>query len=107
MVLAIHEEQNFIEWVADEKNGYVLVDFFAEWCGPCKRFSPTLERLSSEWKDVKFYKVDVEELQNVSEEEKVSAMPTFVLFNKGREVGRVTGASEEKVVQLLKQSTTF
>ena len=104
MVVQISEESKFIECVADENNGYVLVDFFAEWCGPCKRFSPTLQRLSTEWTDVKFYKVDVEILTNVSEEEKITAMPTFVLYFNGREVGRVSGANEEKVVNLLSKS---
>lgn len=105
MVVQISEESKFIELVADEKNGYVLVDFFAEWCGPCKRFSPTLQKLSTEWKNVSFYKVDVEELTNVTEEEKITAMPTFVLYFKGREVGRVSGAMEEKVVGLLSKSS--
>jgi thioredoxin 1 len=104
MVLEISEESKFIELVADEKNGYVLIDFFAEWCGPCKRFAPTLERLSTEWKNVAFYKVDVEVLTNVAEEEKISSMPTFVLYLNGREVGRVSGAIEEKVVGLLSNS---
>lgn len=104
MVVSITEEEKFIEFVADEKNGYVLVDFFAEWCGPCKRFAPTLERLSSEWTSVKFYKVDIEILDNVAEEEKITSMPTFVLYNNGREIGRVTGASEDRVLGLLLQS---
>jgi thioredoxin 1 len=104
MVVEISEESKFIELVADEKNGYVFVDFFAEWCGPCKRFSPTLERLSNEWSNVAFYKVDVENLVDVAEEEKISSMPTFVLYLNGREVGRVSGAMEEKVLNLLSKS---
>ena len=104
MVVEISQESKFIELVADEKNGYVLVDFFAEWCGPCKRFAPTLQRLSNEWKDVSFYKVDVENLVDVAEEEKISSMPTFVLYWNGRELGRVSGAVEDKVVALLSKS---
>lgn len=106
MVVEITEEIKFNEWVAEEKNGYVLIDFFAEWCGPCKRFSPTLEKLSKEWTNVTFYKVDVENLMNVSEEEKIASMPTFVLYFQGREVGRVSGAVEDKVVALLSKSQT-
>ena len=104
MVLAILDEEQFIKLVADDENGYVLVDFFAEWCGPCKRFAPTLEKLSKEWTNVNFYKVDIEILDNVAQEEKITAMPTFVLYLNGKEVGRVTGASEAKVVDLLSQS---
>jgi thioredoxin 1 len=104
MVVEITEESKFIEKVADEKNGYVLVDFFAEWCGPCKRFSPTLEKLSQQWTNVAFYKVDVENLTHVAEEEKISSMPTFVLYYNGREVDRISGALEEKLVALLSKS---
>jgi thioredoxin 1 len=104
MVLNIVDEENFIKLVADDENGYVLVDFFAEWCGPCKRFSPTLEKLSKEWTNVNFYKVDIEVLENVSEEEGITSMPTFVLYLKGKEVGRVSGASETKLVDLLSQT---
>jgi thioredoxin 1 len=104
MVVEISEESKFNEWVAYEKNGYVLVDFFAEWCGPCKRFSPTLERLSKEWTNVSFYKVDVETLVDVAEEEKIASMPTFILYLNGREVGRVSGAAEDKVIDLLSKT---
>ena len=104
MVVEISEESKFIELVADEKNGYVLVDCFAEWCGPCKRFAPTLERLSPEWSNVAFYKVDVEKLVDVAKEEKICSMPTFILYLKGREVERVCGAVEDKVLLLLSKS---
>ncbi len=104
MVVPITQEERFIELVGAEDTGYVLVDFFAEWCGPCKRFSPTLDRLSTEWTDVKFYKVDVEVLENVAKEENISCMPTFVLFHNGSEVGRVSGATESKLVELLNKS---
>jgi thioredoxin 1 len=86
------------------KSGYVLVDFFAEWCGPCKRFYPTLCKLSTQFPNVKFFKVDVEELEDKSEDANVKAMPTFILFNNGQQVGRVTGADEIKLITLLNQA---
>jgi thioredoxin 1 len=102
MVHEIETEKEFIEKVSEQK-GLILVDFYAQWCGPCKRFVPTLNRLSETWTAINFYKVDVDvpEFRNVVEEEEVSAMPTFLLYLDGAEVGRVTGADEVRLVRLL------
>jgi thioredoxin 1 len=104
MVVEITEESKFIELVADEKNGYVLVDFFAQWCGPCKQFSPTLERLSKEWPNVDFYKVDIENLTEVASQENIRSMPTFILYFNGIEVEKVIGASEKLLLKLLEKT---
>jgi thioredoxin 1 len=102
MVHEIETQDEFDEKVAETK-GLVLVDFYAQWCGPCKRFAPRLQQLSAMYTNVSFYKVDVEvdDLANVVRQESISAMPTFVLYRDGTEVGRVTGADENKLVSLL------
>jgi thioredoxin 1 len=96
MVHEIKTQVEFDEKVAKTK-GLVLVDFYAQWCGPCKRFAPTLEKLSKEYTNVSFYKVDVD----VVPQESITAMPTFVLYRDRTEVGRVTGANENNLVSLL------
>ena len=103
MVVAITEEEKFVELV-DKSKGYVFVDFFAEWCGPCKSFAPTFEQLSKEWTDVPFYKVDVDLLEDVAEENNIQSMPTFILYLDGREVDRLCGASKFKVLALLEKT---
>lgn len=113
MVVSIDKEEEFVELVS-KSTGYVFVDYFAEWCGPCKRFSPTLNRLEAEWTDVEFYKVDIECIDDETIKhsspvlkktlDTIQSMPTFVLYLNGTEVGRVSGASETKVVELLSQS---
>jgi thioredoxin 1 len=79
----------------------VVVDFFATWCGPCKRISPYLEKLSEELTDVVFIKVDVDELENVAREQNISAMPTFYLFKNGEKVADLVGASQDKLKSLI------
>merc|ERR1712083_1285165 len=62
----------------------VVVDFHATWCGPCKMIAPHLEEMDKTMDDVVFLKVDVDECEDIAEEYKVTAMPTFV-FLKNKE----------------------
>ncbi|MDE1850334.1 MAG: thioredoxin [Candidatus Micrarchaeota archaeon] len=62
----------------------VVVDFWAEWCGPCRVFSPIVEEVSSELdKKVKFYKLNVDDNPEIAERYNVMSIPTAVLFDKG------------------------
>lgn len=71
----------------------VLVDFSAEWCGPCKRLAPVIDELAVELAgSVKFGNVDVDQSQQLAVDHKIEAMPTLVLFKGGTEVDRMRGA---------------
>jgi len=72
---------------------FVLVDFFAEWCGPCKLIAPWMEELANENPTIGFVKVDVEVMDDLAAHYKIRAMPTFVLLKNGVEVGRFAGAN--------------
>jgi len=74
------------------KTGAVVIDFFATWCGPCKRIAPTYEKLSESLLSIVFLKVDVDESPELVNEFDISAMPTFVFLKDGKEVKRVEGA---------------
>jgi thioredoxin 1 len=104
MVVSIESDTEF-DTVVSQSKGFVLVDYHAEWCGPCKRIAPTIERLSTEWSDVQFFKVDVDELRETADEQNVQSMPTFILYKDGVEVSRVSGANEQHIVKLLSRST--
>ena len=75
----------------------VLVDFFAEWCGPCKAMAPALEQVAHEMKGkVKVVKLDVDQNPTVTGKYGIRAMPTLLLFKNGKEVARYTGYNGEK-----------
>lgn len=70
----------------------VVVDFFAEWCGPCKMLSPVLESLAPEFEGkLKIVKVDIDQASDVAQEFKVVSVPTIVFFKDGAEVDRMVG----------------
>lgn len=88
------------------QQGCVVIDFFATWCGPCKRIAPTYEKLSEAFTNITFLKVDVDESAELVNMYDISAMPTFVFLKNGKEVKRVEGADMtglEAGFQLLSQ----
>lgn len=89
-VLHINNDQ-FKKEVLDF-DGTVLVDFYAEWCGPCKMTGPILDQLSNEKKDIKFVKVNVDENPGLASEYSVFSIPTFIVVKKGEVVHQFVGA---------------
>ena len=75
----------------------VLVDFHAQWCGPCKAMAPALEQVAAEMKGkVKIVKVDVDENPKVTGTYSIRAMPTLILFKGGKVAAQHTGAIVQK-----------
>ena len=75
----------------------VLVDFWAEWCGPCKMIGPILEEIANEKKDiVKVIKLNVDENRETAGQYNIMGIPTLLLFKKGEVVGSTVGASMNK-----------
>lgn len=93
------------EWSAEKgvAGKLVVVDFFAQWCGPCKKIAPYVEELSREFAGVSFLKVDVDELPDVASAEGISAMPTFRFYKDGKKIGEVVGASQQKLKELVQK----
>lgn len=73
------------------KNDKVIVDFWAEWCGPCKQLGPIFKELSTEIDNVTFAKVDVDENGQIAQDYKVRGIPTMIMFENGKEVDRIVG----------------
>ncbi|MBW7906061.1 MAG: thioredoxin [Phycisphaerae bacterium] len=75
----------------------VLVDFWAEWCGPCQLLAPTIDELASEYAGkIKVGKVDVDSAQKVAAKYNVQQIPTVMLFDKGQPVERMIGAKNKR-----------
>jgi len=80
----------------------VLVDFWAEWCGPCKMAAPVLEELSEAYKDkVLVMKLNVDESSLISQKFGVMSIPTTILFKGGKEIGRQVGFSGKESFDVL------
>ena len=84
-------------------NGKVVVDCFAEWCGPCKMLSPIIDELAEELTDVNFYKLNVDESVEVVRKYNIMSIPTILVFNDGELVNQSVGfKSKEELKDLLK-----
>ena len=71
-------DDNFEQTVTE--NGFVIVDFWAEWCGPCKSFAPTYSKVSEDHPDIVFAKVNTEEQQQVAAHFQIRSIPTLMIF---------------------------
>ncbi len=86
-----------------ESDKKVLVDFYADWCGPCKRLSPIIEEIAGEEEQVKFVKLNIDDAQDIAIEYQVMSIPTLVIFENGKEVNRSVGLiDKEKLKELIK-----
>ena len=75
----------------------VFVDFWAEWCGPCRMVSPVVEELSSEYDGkVNFVKVNVDDVNELASKYNVFSIPTLALFNKGQIIAQQVGAASKE-----------
>eukprot|EP00164_Ancoracysta_twista_P001400 GFYU01001823.1.p1 GENE.GFYU01001823.1~~GFYU01001823.1.p1 ORF type:complete len:182 (+),score=36.87 GFYU01001823.1:95-640(+) len=84
--------------------GLQIVDFYADWCGPCKQIAPEYVKMSEEFTDVRFLKVNVDKLDQSAAAAGVSAMPTFVLYKGGETLGSVRGADINGVRTLIEDN---
>jgi thioredoxin 1 len=83
------------------KNKLVLVDFWAEWCGPCKSMHPIFSRMAKKYSHVRFARVNVDDSQNIATKFNVQSIPTFIMFNEGKVVQQMVGAVGEPGIHMI------
>lgn len=90
------EKENFNELIKEK----ILVDFYADWCGPCRMLAPVLEKVES---DIKVVKVNIDEFEEIAREYGVMSIPTLILFENGKEVKKNIGfIDKSKLEDFLK-----
>lgn len=83
----------------------VLVDFFADWCGPCKVLSPVIDGLADEVKEVKIAKINVDEQPKLAEKYKIMTVPTLVLLDHGKVISQSSGVRpKEEILNMIKNA---
>ena len=88
----VEDESHFEELV--ESNAVVLVDYYADWCGPCKMLEPTVEEIAAET-DAVVLKVDIDELQALAQDRGIRSVPTLEFYANGEQAERLIGVQDK------------
>ena len=91
--------QNFNQEI--KNNNLLLVDFWAEWCGPCKSMHPIFTRMAKKYKQIRFARVNVDDAQNIAMKYEVQSIPTFIMFKNAEVVNRMVGAVGEPGIHMI------
>jgi len=98
------KEINSEEFKEVIKEGKVVVDFFATWCGPCKMLSPVMDNIANDLQDVKFFKVDVDKNEDIAREYGIMSIPTIIVFKNGEIVNTLVGLrSKDELLEFIKE----
>jgi thioredoxin 1 len=94
--------ENF-EQVVLKSDKPVLVDFYADWCGPCKMIAPTIEEIASEHDEIVVCKVNVDEAMPIAIKYGIESIPTLIVFKNGEAVGKIIGMRpKDAILEMLK-----
>ena len=91
--------QNFNQEIIN--NELLLVDFWAEWCGPCKSMHPVFTRVAKKYKQIRFARINVDNSQDIALRYSVQSIPAFIMFRNGEIVNRMVGAVGEPGIHMI------
>ena len=83
------------------KNNLLLVDFWAEWCGPCKSMHPVFARMAKKYKQIRFARINVDNSQDIALRYSVQSIPAFIMFRNGEILNRMVGAVGEPGIHMI------
>ena len=93
---------NSSEFDSEIKTGLVFVDFYADWCGPCKMMAPIIEEIEKELKDINFIKVNVDDSEDIAMRYGIMSIPTFYLFKDGNVLKKTVGGhSKQEMINFI------
>ena len=102
MAVKVITEKEFDKVTTGSKKK-VIVDCYADWCGPCRMLGPIVEEVSKENKEYEFYKINVDDAEEMSMKYGIMSIPTLLIFNNGELVDKSVGLlSKEELKELLK-----
>ncbi|EDW53093.1 thioredoxin-T [Drosophila sechellia] len=104
MVYIVHNKDDLDQQLTLAEDKLVVIDFYADWCGPCKIIAPKLEELAEQYSDrVVVLKVNVDENEDITVEYKVNSMPTFVFIKGGDVLELLVGCNSDKLAKLMEE----
>ena len=98
------DRKAFDKAVSGSEKNRVVAWCTASWCGPCKSITPFVDKLATSTPNVDFIKIDIDEFPELAEELEVASVPTFIMFKDKAVVGRIVGASNAKIEELVKSN---
>lgn len=95
MAIIKADANNFLENIS---SGLVLVDFYADWCGPCKMLAPVLEEVSKEMEGLTIVKLNVDDVPTIANQYGIRSIPTIILFKNGNKVAQSMGFQPKEML---------